>query len=96
MHTFVTRLLGFAQEIISATSSPLHVQRWTVFRSKFFDVCLDHCAGQHEESDRCTELDCFVSVGPGKVHSTEDAPMIASFDDKACMVLFRRHYMSVR
>jgi len=39
MRTLVTKLLGPAQVIISATGPAVHVQRWTVFRSKFFDVC---------------------------------------------------------
>jgi len=95
MRTLVTKLLGPAQVIISATGPAVHVQRWTVFRSKFFDVCLDRCAGHYEDSDRC-EPDRFVSIGLSEAHPPDDTQMIASFDDKAGMVLVRRHSVSVR
>jgi hypothetical protein len=96
MCALVTKLLGPAQEIVSSTGSPVHVQRWTVFRSKFFDVCLDRCAGQYENSDRCNERDRFVSIGLGEAHTPDDIQMIASFDDKAWMVMVRRHSGSVQ
>jgi hypothetical protein len=96
MRSLVTKLLGPAQEIISGTSSPVHVQRWIVFRSRFFDVCLDHFAGPNESSDRCIEPDPFVSIGVEETQGADNTQKIASFDDKAWMVLVRRHSGSVR
>lgn len=97
MNFLVTKILGPAQKIIWGGRSPMHVSRWILFRSKLFEVCLDHCDGEFSNGDRSNYPDRFVSVGLATSRSATGAQPIRSLRDQgAWMVLVGKQSESVR
>ena len=88
MSFLITKLLGPAQEISSRGRSPVHVFRWTVFQSKLFEVCLDHCDGEVSNAEPCDYPNRFFSFGLAKARRAKHPqPTSSSCDLDVWMVL---------
>lgn len=97
MSLLVTKILGPAQEIIWSGRPALQVSRWILFRSKLFEVCLDHCDGEFSNRDRSSYPDRFVSVGLATSHRVTGPRLVrSSRNEAAWMVLVGRQHESVR
>jgi|SRR5215831_16617432 len=96
MRMLVNEAARPAQEIISDTCSPVHVQRWTIFRSKFFDVAWIIAPANMKTMIDAVNRTVSSQMDWGGAHTPDDTQTIASFDDKAWMVLVRRHSVSER